>query len=197
MRRARVLNSKVLYSDRVFGVRRHRVLEPGGIRATRDVVTHNGSVVVLPVFADGSVLLNGDKTFISNAGIADSYVVFAREAEPSSEGKPRFGAFWLPRESDGLRTTPITVTAPHPIGSVHLCSVHVPASSRRAASTRSAIRSRRTGSRCSRSPPASKVAASSRLSTSADSRPAETEITSRNSCCVSASHGPSCSSVSV
>jgi acyl-CoA dehydrogenase len=79
---------------------------------------------------DGSVLLNGDKTFISNAGIADSYVVFAREAGPTHEGKPRFGAFWLPSDSPGLRVTPIQVTAPHPIGSVHLCSVRVPAEHR-------------------------------------------------------------------
>ena len=89
-----------------------------------------GMQTIAEPMPDGGVLLNGDKTFISNAGIADSYVVFAREAEPTREGKPRFGAFWLPRESDGLRTTPITVTAPHPIGSVHLCSVRVPAEHR-------------------------------------------------------------------
>jgi acyl-CoA dehydrogenase len=71
------------------------------------------------------VLLHGDKTFISNAGIANSYVVFAREAEPTAEGKPRFGAFWVPSDAEGLRFTPITVTAPHPIGNVHLRSVRV------------------------------------------------------------------------
>ncbi len=53
----RVLSSKTLYSGGVFGVRRDRVLEPGGVRTVRDVVTHSGSVVVLPVFADGSLLL--------------------------------------------------------------------------------------------------------------------------------------------
>jgi ADP-ribose pyrophosphatase len=57
MKRARVLSSKVIYKGRVFGVRRDRVVEPGGIRVTRDVVTHSGSVVVLPVFSDGSMLL--------------------------------------------------------------------------------------------------------------------------------------------
>ncbi len=90
----------------------------------------SGMQTIAEPMPDGGVLLNGDKTFISNAGVADSYVVFAREAEPSSSGKPRFGAFWLPRDSQGLRTTPITVTAPHPIGSVHLCSVRVPAEHR-------------------------------------------------------------------
>jgi acyl-CoA dehydrogenase len=80
--------------------------------------------------ADGSVLLRGEKCFISNAGIADSYVVFAREAAPTPEGKPRFGAFWVPADAEGLSVTPITVIAPHPIGTVHLRDVRVPAEHR-------------------------------------------------------------------
>ena len=31
--------------------------EPGGVRATREVITHPGSVVVLPVFDDGRILM--------------------------------------------------------------------------------------------------------------------------------------------
>jgi ADP-ribose pyrophosphatase len=54
---ARVLDSKLLYSGPIFGVRRDRVLEPGGIESTRDVVTHSGSVVVMPIFPNGDVLL--------------------------------------------------------------------------------------------------------------------------------------------
>lgn len=54
---ARVLDSKILYSGPVFGVSRDRVIEPGGVEATRDVVTHSGSVVVMPIFPDGDVLL--------------------------------------------------------------------------------------------------------------------------------------------
>ena len=57
MAQARVLGSRVIYTGPVFGVRRDRVIEPGGLRATRDVVTHHGSVVVLPLFRDGSILL--------------------------------------------------------------------------------------------------------------------------------------------
>jgi ADP-ribose pyrophosphatase len=53
----KVLSSKVMYQGPVFGVRRDRVREPGGIKATRDIVTHPGSVVVLPVFSDGRILL--------------------------------------------------------------------------------------------------------------------------------------------
>src|SRR5690606_39041754 len=72
---------------------------------------------------DGSVALRGHKTFISNAGIADSYVVFAREGSDGPDQKPRFGAFWLPGDAEGLSVDPIKVTAPHPIGTVHFDGV--------------------------------------------------------------------------
>lgn len=55
--RARILRSKIIYKGPVFGVRRDEVLEPGGIRTTREVVTHPGSVVVLPLLPDGRILL--------------------------------------------------------------------------------------------------------------------------------------------
>jgi acyl-CoA dehydrogenase len=73
----------------------------------------------------GGVRLRGFKTFISNAGIADSYVVFAREAEAGPDGKPRYGAFWVAGEAEGLSVEPIQVTAPHPIGTVHFDGVRV------------------------------------------------------------------------
>lgn len=74
------------------------------------------------------VVLRGEKAFISNAGVATSYVVFAREGIPGD--KPRFGAFWIPADTAGLRVDPIRVIAPHPIGSVHLDGVFVPAAHR-------------------------------------------------------------------
>jgi len=55
--KAKILKSKMIYKGRVFGVRRDVVLEPGGVRATREVVTHPGSVVVLPVLQDGRILM--------------------------------------------------------------------------------------------------------------------------------------------
>lgn len=55
--KARVLSSETIYKGKVFGVRRDRVIEPSGIEATRELVTHPGSVVVLPVFEDGQILL--------------------------------------------------------------------------------------------------------------------------------------------
>src|ERR1700674_3551663 len=55
--RARVLKSKVLYTGKVFRLQRDTVIEPGGVRADRDIIVHPGSVVVLPIFEDGRVLL--------------------------------------------------------------------------------------------------------------------------------------------
>ncbi len=54
---ARVLHSKVLYEGSVFSVRQDRISEPGGVRVTRDIVVHRGSIVLLPVFPDGRILL--------------------------------------------------------------------------------------------------------------------------------------------
>src|SRR5712691_5889010 len=55
--RARVLKSETMYAGPVFGVRKDRVVEPGGVTVIRDVVTHSGSVVLLPLFDNGRVLL--------------------------------------------------------------------------------------------------------------------------------------------
>ena len=55
--RAQILNSEVLYQGKVFRLQRDTVIEPGGVRAERDIIVHPGSVVVLPVFKDGRVLL--------------------------------------------------------------------------------------------------------------------------------------------
>jgi ADP-ribose pyrophosphatase len=56
-RRAQILNSEVLYQGKVFRLQRDTVIEPGGVQAERDIIVHPGSVVVLPVFKDGRVLL--------------------------------------------------------------------------------------------------------------------------------------------
>ncbi len=55
--RAKILHSRLVYSGKIFNVRRERVSEPDGVICTREVVIHSGSVVVLPVFDDGSILL--------------------------------------------------------------------------------------------------------------------------------------------
>src|SRR5215472_17251084 len=55
--KAKILRSQMIYKGRVFGVRRDEVLEPGGIRTIRELITHPGSVVVLPVLPDGRILM--------------------------------------------------------------------------------------------------------------------------------------------
>lgn len=54
---AKILQSEIVYQGPVFGVRRDEVREPGGLRTIREVITHPGSVVVLPVLPDKSVVL--------------------------------------------------------------------------------------------------------------------------------------------
>jgi ADP-ribose pyrophosphatase len=46
---SRVVKSQVSYKGPVFSVHTEEVVEPGGIRARRDIVRHSGSVVVLAV----------------------------------------------------------------------------------------------------------------------------------------------------
>jgi ADP-ribose pyrophosphatase len=47
--RGHTLSSKNVFQGRVFWVTRDEVTEPGGVRATREVIRHNGSVVILAV----------------------------------------------------------------------------------------------------------------------------------------------------
>jgi ADP-ribose pyrophosphatase len=56
-KQARVLRSSTIYNGPVFGIRRDEVIEPSGVRTTREVITHPGSVVVLPVLPGGRILL--------------------------------------------------------------------------------------------------------------------------------------------
>jgi acyl-CoA dehydrogenase len=78
---------------------------------------------------DGSDwVLDGTKTWISNGGIADAYVVFARTGEgPGARG---LSAFLVEADLAGLRVAErIEVTAPHPLATVVLDGCSVPASS--------------------------------------------------------------------
>lgn len=64
----------------------------------------------------GGFVLDGSKTWISNAGIADRYVVFARFPEAGERG---FVALVVETDNPGLRVSErIDVTAPHPLGTL-------------------------------------------------------------------------------
>ena len=71
-------------------------------------------------------VLVGEKTWISNGGIADLYVVFARTGEgPGGKG---LSAFIVPGDSVGLSVAErLDVIAPHPLARLQFDSVRVPA----------------------------------------------------------------------
>lgn len=74
--------------------------------------------------AEGSWRLNGAKTFISNGGIADFYVLFARTGEaPGAKG---ISAFIVDRDTEGLDDSErIAVIAPHPLSTLRLDAVRL------------------------------------------------------------------------
>ena len=73
----------------------------------------------------GDYLLNGEKTWISNGGIADLYVVFARTGEaPGAKG---ISAFVVPAHLAGLSVAErIEVLAPHPLARIRFDNVRLP-----------------------------------------------------------------------
>lgn len=72
----------------------------------------------------GDYVIDGQKTWISNAGIADRYVVFARFPEAGERG---FAAFVVEADNPGLRVAErIDVTAPHPLGTLEMDGCRVP-----------------------------------------------------------------------
>jgi acyl-CoA dehydrogenase len=76
---------------------------------------------------DGDVyILNGVKTWISNAGIAGHYVVFARTGEaPGARG---LSAFIVLSNAPGLTVSErIDVIAPHPLGTLTFKDCRIPA----------------------------------------------------------------------
>lgn len=79
--------------------------------------------------ADGDFyILDGEKTWISNGGIADVYTVFARTGEgPGARG---ISAFIVPADTLGLEIAErLEVIAPHPLARLSFANCRVPKSS--------------------------------------------------------------------
>ncbi|WP_342238082.1 acyl-CoA dehydrogenase family protein [Inquilinus sp. OTU3971] len=76
-----------------------------------------------------AVRIDGEKTFISNGGIADHYVVFARTGEaPGARG---LSAFLVPATAPGLMVAErIEVIAPHPLSTLRFQGCRVPLADR-------------------------------------------------------------------
>ena len=74
-------------------------------------------------------VLNGEKTWISNGGIADFYVVFARTGEaPGARG---ISAFIVDADTPGLEIAErIQVIAPHPLARLTFSDCRIPAGQR-------------------------------------------------------------------
>lgn len=91
--------------------------EPG---AGSDVTAISTSAVK----SGDNYILNGEKTWISNGGIADFYVVFARsETTPGAKG---LSAFVVDADNQGLEITErIPVIAPHPLAALKFSDCHV------------------------------------------------------------------------
>jgi acyl-CoA dehydrogenase len=75
------------------------------------------------------VLITGEKTWISNGGIADHYVVFARTGEaPGARG---LSAFVVDADAPGLTVSErIEVIAPHPLATLRFDGVRIPLANR-------------------------------------------------------------------
>ena len=73
----------------------------------------------------GGWVLNGEKTWISNGGIADVYVIIARTGEAA--GVRGLSAFLMPADVAGLEVVErLEVIAPHPLARLSLRDVHLP-----------------------------------------------------------------------
>ena len=74
-------------------------------------------------------VLTGTKTFISNAGIADFYTVFAT-TDPARKDKG-IGCFVVPADTPGLTfVRPLILSAPHPLGEISFTKARIAASCR-------------------------------------------------------------------
>ncbi len=74
---------------------------------------------------DGGYVLNGEKTWISNGGIADFYCVFARTGEaPGAKG---LSAFIVDATTPGFSVSErINIVAPHPLGTLRFENCRIP-----------------------------------------------------------------------
>lgn len=74
----------------------------------------------------GDYVLDGEKTWISNGGIADHYVVFARD--PQSAGAKGISAFIVDADTPGLEIAErIDVMSPHPLATLKFSACRVAA----------------------------------------------------------------------
>ena len=112
-----------------------RAILPGVVAGTRiaafalsepDAGSDAGAIATRAVRDGDSWRLDGVKTWISNAGLAHYYVVFARSGEaPGTKG---ISAFIVDADARGLDASErIDLIAPHPLGTLRFTDCRIPA----------------------------------------------------------------------
>ncbi|WP_395137525.1 AMP-binding protein [Schlegelella aquatica] len=77
------------------------------------------------------VVLDGEKTWISNGGIADVYVVFARSEPAEAKGSKGISAYVVEAGTPGFEIAErIDVIAPHPLARLRFRNCRIPAAQR-------------------------------------------------------------------
>lgn len=118
----------------LFGSSAQKEAWLGGVVAGRSIAAFalsekeaGSDVAALSLRAErrnGGYLLNGAKAWISNAGVADFYIVFAR----TGAAKRGISAFVVPADTSGLEVSERTVAiAAHPLGSLEFSNCRLPA----------------------------------------------------------------------
>lgn len=97
--------------------------------AGSDVAAMQCSAELVQDADGGHYVLNGEKTWISNGGIADFYVLFARTGEaPGARG---ISAFIVDADTPGLEIAErINVIAPHPLARLRFKNCRIPIGNR-------------------------------------------------------------------
>lgn len=109
----------------LFGTREQRARWTPGIRDGRrlsgfvlsepEAGSDVGAMSTTATRVSGGYSLSGTKTWISNGGIADQYVVFARDADAERS----FTAFVVDAQTPGLRVEErLDIVAPHPMATL-------------------------------------------------------------------------------
>src|SRR5581483_453260 len=64
--RSSIVSTQEIYRGRVISLRRNEVIEPGNVRAVREIVHHNGSAVILPRLPNGRFVLSRQFRFAAD-----------------------------------------------------------------------------------------------------------------------------------
>jgi acyl-CoA dehydrogenase len=101
-----------------------------GFAMTESEAGSDVGAIATTAWRDGDdYVLDGEKSFISNAGIADFYCVFA--STDRSSGTRGLSCFVVPADAPGLRfVRPYVLSEPHPLGELAFDSCRVPAKHR-------------------------------------------------------------------